>query len=97
MKRKQSSKEFKLHAVMLILKENRPIRFVSKQLDVHENTMYRWVQEYGDYGEAAFPGKGNSKYHEHYQMRVLEKENKALKEEIKLLKKYQAFLKREKN
>ena len=54
MKRKQYSKEFKLQAVMLILKENRPIRFVSKQLDVHENTMYRWVQEYEDYGEAVF-------------------------------------------
>ena len=46
MKRKQYSKEFKLQEVMLILKENQPIRFVSKQLDLHENTMYQWVQEY---------------------------------------------------
>jgi Transposase and inactivated derivatives len=94
MKRKQYSKEFKLQAIMLILKENQPIRFVSKQLDVHENTMYRWVQEYEDYGEQAFPGKGSREFVTQTELKRLEKENKKLKEEVEALKKFQVFLKK---
>ncbi|MBC1514525.1 transposase [Listeria immobilis] len=41
MKRKNYSKEFKFQAVSLIVKEKHPVRFVSKQLEVHENTLYR--------------------------------------------------------
>lgn len=93
MKRKNYSKEFKHQAVMLILKENHPIRFVSKQLDVHENTLYRWIQEYEKHGERAFPGKGSRDFVTQTELKRLEKENKKLKEELDVLKKFQVFLK----
>ena len=35
MKRKHYSKEFKLQAVMLVLKQQHPVAFVAKKLDVH--------------------------------------------------------------
>jgi Transposase and inactivated derivatives len=94
MKRKQYSREFKLQAVMLILKENQPIKFVCQQLEVHENTMYRWIQEYEDHGETAFPGKGSREYVTQTELKRLEKENKKLKEELEVLKKFQVFLKK---
>ncbi|EDN8189339.1 transposase [Listeria monocytogenes] len=41
MKRKNYSKEFKSKAVCLILLDKHPVRFVPKQLEVHENALYR--------------------------------------------------------
>ena len=58
MTRKHYSKEFKLQAVMLVLKQQHPIAFVTKKLDIHENSLYCWIQEYKQHGEHAFPGKG---------------------------------------
>lgn len=58
MKRKSYSHEFKRQAVTLVLKKEQPIRFVSKILDIHENTLYCWVFEYEKFGEQAFPDKG---------------------------------------
>ncbi|WP_163654642.1 transposase [Listeria sp. PSOL-1] len=47
--RKNYSIEFKRQAVSLILVDMQPVRLVSKQLEVHENTLYRWVAEYEQY------------------------------------------------
>ena len=60
MKRRSYSKEFKRQAIDLILIEGQPIRFIARTLDIHENTLYRWVAEYEKFGDQAFPGKGNS-------------------------------------
>ena len=86
MARKTFNKEYKISAVKLVLEEGYETKQAARLLNIHPQTLYSWVLEYKEHGENAFPGKGNSKYHEHYQMRVLEKENNALKEEIKLLK-----------
>ena len=93
MKRKNYSKEFKHQAVMLVLKENHPIRFVSKQINVHENTLYRLVPEVEKHGKRAFPGKGNREFVTQTELKRLEKENEKLKEELEILKKFQDFLK----
>ncbi|MBC6297971.1 transposase [Listeria sp. FSL L7-1517] len=60
MKRQNYSKEFKFQTVSLIVKGKHPVRFVSKQLEVHENTLYRGVSEYEKHGNSAFPGNGSS-------------------------------------
>ena len=78
---------------MLVLKETHPIRFVSKQINVHENTLYRWVQEVEKHGKRAFPGKGNREFVTQTELKRLEKENEKLKEELEILKKFQDFLK----
>lgn len=97
MSRKKFNKEFKVNAVKMVLKENYKTAHAARVLNIHPQTLYRWVAEYKEFGDDAFPGQGNNKYHEHYKMRVLEKENKSLKEELEILKKYQAFLKQAKN
>ena len=93
MTRKHYLKEFKLQAVMLVLKQQHPVAFVAKKLDIYENSLYRWIQEYKQHGERAFSGKGYRNFITQFQLKQLEKENKRLKEELEVLKKIQVFLK----
>ena len=54
MKRKSYSSEFKRQAINLVLIEGQPVKFVARKLDVHENTLYRWITEHEKFGEQAF-------------------------------------------
>ena len=58
MQRRVFTKEFKLAAVKLVLEDEMDLKEVAKQLGVHYNSLYRWVQEYEEYGDSAFPGRG---------------------------------------
>jgi len=51
MKRRSYSKEFKRQAVLLVLNEGNPPQTIAKQLDIHVNSLYRWITEYETYGE----------------------------------------------
>ncbi|HES1248442.1 TPA: transposase [Streptococcus pyogenes] len=55
MPRKTFDKAFKLSAVKLILEEEQSVKMVSSTLEIHPNSLYRWIQEYEKYGESAFP------------------------------------------
>ena len=50
MKRRSFTQEFKRQAVLLVLNEGIPVQTVSKKLEVHSNSIYRWIQEYEKYG-----------------------------------------------
>ncbi|MBC1760570.1 transposase [Listeria ivanovii] len=76
-----------------MLKDTHPVRFVSKQLKVHENVLYRWILEYEKYGERVFSGNGSGEFSALKETKRLEKENIRLKEELDTLKKFQDFLK----
>ncbi len=93
MTRRSFSSEFKRQAVLLVLNEGIPVQSVSIKLEVHVNTLYRWIQEYEKHGERAFPGKGSHEFVRQNKIRRLEKENQKLKDELDLLKKFDAFLK----
>ncbi len=56
MARRKFDKQFKNSAVKLILEEGYSVKEVSQELEVHANSLYRWVQEVEEYGESAFPG-----------------------------------------
>ena len=56
--------------------------------------MYCWVNEYEEYGEGAFPGRGTALYSYQFEIKKLKKENLELKKELELLKKFRAFLKK---
>ncbi|AQR93153.1 transposase [Clostridium saccharoperbutylacetonicum] len=92
--RRSYNKEFKIAAVKLVIEDNMPVAEVSRALVVHYNSLYRWISEYEEYGESAFPGHGTALYSCHYEIKKLKQENTELKKELETLKKYQAFLKR---
>lgn len=94
MVRKSYDKQFKMAAVKMIVEDDIPVKTVAKELEVHQNTIYRWLGEYEEYGEGAFPGHGSRLYSYQYEIKKLQKENNVLKEELELLKKYRAFLKK---
>ena len=94
MKRKSYDKQFKMAAVKLILEEEVPVSVVAKELEIHQNTLYRWVNEYEEHGESAFPGRGTALYSYQFEIKKLKKENLELKKELELLKKFRAFLKK---
>jgi len=96
MARRKFDKAHKLSAVKLILEEGYSVKEVGRELDIHINSLYRWVAEYEKYGESAFPGHGSALFDAQYEIRKLEKENEILKEELELLKKFQGFLKKKK-
>ncbi len=93
MPRRSFDKAFKIAAVKLVTEEGFSVKEVCLQLEVHANSLYRWVQEVEKYGESAFPGKGSALFDAHYEIKKLEQENRYLREELDLLKKFQVFLK----
>ena len=94
MARRSYVKQFKMAAVKLVLEDNMTVAEVSKELDIHYNSLYRWISEYEEYGESAFPGHGTALYSYQYELKKLKAENLELRKELELLKKFQAFLKK---
>ena len=94
MARRSYDKQFKIAAVKLVLEENMPVSEVAKELSIHYNSLYRWISEYEEYGESAFPGHGTALYSYQYEIKKLKAENLELRKELELLKKFQAFLKK---
>ena len=89
-------RHYVISAVKLILEEGYSVKEVSQELDVHANSLYRWGQEVEEYGENAFPGNGTALADAQHKIKLLEKENRYLQEELELLKKFRVFLKRSK-
>ena len=45
MARRSYDKQFKMAAVKLVLEDNMTVAEVSKELDIHYNSLYRWISE----------------------------------------------------
>lgn len=93
MKRKVYDRQFKIAAVKVALEEEISVTQVAKELGVNGNVLRRWINEYKEYGESAFPGYGNALLNATYEIKKLQKRNDELKMENEILKKFQAFLK----
>lgn len=91
--RRTFTKDFKLQAVKLVLQEDISVKNVSQTLEISNNTLYRWISEYEANGDSAFPGEGSREFLRQNEIRMLEKENKRLREELDVLKKFRIFLK----
>ncbi|MCR5731341.1 MAG: transposase [Sphaerochaetaceae bacterium] len=94
MPRRVFDKDFKVAAVKLILEDEMDVKTVSQQLDIHANSLYRWVSEYEKYGKEAFPGNGTRIYDYQAEIHRLNRRNRELEEELDLLKKFRVFLKK---
>lgn len=58
MKKKAYTKEFKLEAVKLVLERGMKAGQVAQDLGVAHSSVGKWVREFGENGQHAFPGKG---------------------------------------
>jgi transposase len=85
--RRVYTKEFKVEAVALAEKREKPISQIAKDLGLNENVLRRWMQESQEMagsGVQAFPGHGRPRDEELARLR---KENKALRNANEILKK----------
>lgn len=94
MSRRQFSREFKLEAVKLVKERGVSIAQASRDLDVHENVLRKWVRDVTTDPVHAFPGQGQMKP-EQAEIERLKKEVAKLKMERDILKKAAAFFAKE--
>ncbi len=92
MKRAVYDKQFKMAAVKLAQNKDDSVTKIANELNISGSSLRRWINEYDEYGESAFPGHGNALFNSTYEIKKLEKANEELKMENDLLKKLQAFL-----
>jgi len=92
--RRQFSREFKLEAVRLVKERGVSVAQASRDLEVHENVLRKWMREATADPQQAFPGQGVMKP-EQAELDRLRKENTKLRMERDLLKKAAVYFARE--
>ena len=84
------TREFKIKACDLVLKDGIKHSIVAEKLGINVVMLYRWIDEYETYGEHAFVGKGHLRP-EDAELKRLRRENDELKLENEILKKAAAY------
>ena len=90
MQRRKFSREFKLEAVRLVRERGVSVAQASRDLDVHQNVLRKWVREFATDPRDAFPGHGQMKP-EQLEIERLRREVARLKAERDILKKAAAY------
>lgn len=93
-KRRSFTREFKIETVQILTTTDTSVSQVAEDLGIHPNTLYKWVRQYGEQPEDAFPGKGRQSS-EAEQIRRLQRENQRLRMERDILKKAMAIFSKE--
>ena len=86
MNKRHDDQEFKIQTAQMILKQGKSVAQASRELGISKNTLHRWVNEYKQDGEHAFPGSGKLKP-EDQAFHVMQKRIRDLEEENAILKK----------
>lgn len=89
-KKRKYSKEFKVSACELVIKDNLKPQIVAEKMGLNVVMLYRWVSEYQQNGEQAFMGSGHQKPAD-TELRKLKRENERLRQENEILKKAAAY------
>ena len=84
------TKEFKITACELVLKDHLKTPIVAEKIGIHPVMLYRWVSEYQELEEDAFVGTGNQ-HKKDAQLRKMQKEIEDLRIENEILKKAAAY------
>ena len=92
--RRRFSREFKVEAVKLVKDRGVSVLQASRDLDLNEGVLGRWVKELAQDEQDAFPGGGNMKP-EQAEITRLKKEVAKLKTKCDLLKKAAAYFAKE--
>ena len=94
--RRSFTKEFKQDAVSLVLNQGYKVAEAARSLGVSEQALGRWVREYKNREDQAFPGNGVQS-DEQKKIRELEAKVRKLEMEKEILKKATAFFAKESN
>ena len=86
MKRAVYDKQFKMAAVKLAQTEDKSVLDTAKELGVSSSSLRRWINEYDEYEESAFPCHGNALFNSTYEIKKLQRKNAELQMENDLLK-----------
>jgi transposase len=92
--RRQFSREFKLEAIRLVRECGASVVQASRDLDVGENVLRRWIKELTSDPGQAFPGQGQFKP-DQQEIDRLRREVAKLKAERDILKKAAAYFAKE--
>ncbi|ACL75838.1 transposase IS3/IS911 family protein [Ruminiclostridium cellulolyticum H10] len=87
---KRYDSNFKEQAVRLVTEQGKSVSSVANDIGIHENTLYKWIDQYKTHKENAFPGSGNLRP-EDEELRKLKKRVADLEMENELLKKVTAI------
>lgn len=85
MKGKRFDPEFKKDIVKLYTHGDRTCTSLAEEIGIHENTIYKWIRQYKEDPEQAFPGSGHLKADEE-ELRTAQRKIKELETEISILK-----------
>lgn len=94
-KRKRFTKEFKLEAVRLLNKGDRPAAELARELGINRNQLYKWQEEVAGLGIAAFPGSGRPTSDKDAEIARLKRELERVSEERDILKKAALYFAKE--
>ena len=89
-KKRRYSKEFKVSACELVLKDKIKPQVVADKMGLNVVMLYRWVSEYQQNGDQAFMGSGHQAPAD-AELKKLQRENERLKMENEILKKAAAY------
>lgn len=89
-KRRRFTREFKIETARLLTASDQSVAGVAEDLEIHPNTLYKWIRQYGENPEEAFPGKGRQTS-EAEELSRLKRENHRLRMERDILKKAMAI------
>ena len=89
------TKAFKVEAIRLLELGEKPVSELARELGIKRTLLYRWRDELGAKGEAAFSGSGRPRGNQLSETARLKKELKEVKEERDILKKAAAYFARD--
>ena len=93
-KRRSFTREFKVETVQMLMTTDVSVTEAAADLGIHPNTFYKWVRQYGERPEEAFPGKGRQTS-DAEQIKQLQRENQRLRMERDILKKAMVIFSKE--
>ncbi len=86
MKRAVYDKQFKMAAVKHAQSVDQSVDEAAREMGISGTALRRWINQYDEYGESAFPGHGNALFNSTYEIKKLHKQIEELKMENELLK-----------
>lgn len=91
-RRKRYDKQFKVAAARVVPSGEMRAVDLAKELGAKDSALRRWAQEYGEMGDAAFPGNGSPKASKDCEIARPRKKAGELERENGLLKNFRGFL-----